>query len=101
VLTLPPRAFTPAPKVSSSLVEFVPLADPEPAGSTDALQKIVAAAFGQRRKMLRQSLKTLMQDPEILLNSANIESTLRAEVLTVSDFCRMARLWNDNNADRT
>lgn len=101
VLTLPPRAFTPAPKVSSSLVEFVPLANPEPAGSTEALQKIVAAAFGQRRKMLRQSLKTLVQDPEFLLDSANIEPTLRAEVLTVNEFCRLSRLWTEYNTDRT
>jgi 16S rRNA (adenine1518-N6/adenine1519-N6)-dimethyltransferase len=96
VLTLPPRAFTPAPKVDSSLVEFIPRAEPEPAGSTEALQKVVAAAFGQRRKMLRQSLKTAMQDPEKILESAGIEPTLRAEVLTVSDFCNLARIWNDN-----
>ena len=96
VLTLPPRAFTPAPKVDSSLVEFIPRVEPEPAGSTEALQKVVAAAFGQRRKMLRQSLKTAMQDPEKILESAGIEPTLRAEVLTVSDFCNLARIWNDN-----
>ncbi len=96
VLTLPPRAFTPAPKVDSSLVEFIPRAEPEPAGSTEALQKVVAAAFGQRRKMLRQSLKTAMQDPEKILESAGIEPTLRAEVLTVSNFCNLARIWNDN-----
>jgi 16S rRNA (adenine1518-N6/adenine1519-N6)-dimethyltransferase len=99
VLTLPPQAFTPAPKVESSLVEFIPLAEPEPAGSTDTLQKVVAAAFGQRRKMLRQSLKTLTQDPEKLLDSANIDSSLRAEVLTVCDFCTLARIWNRINPD--
>jgi 16S rRNA A1518/A1519 N6-dimethyltransferase RsmA/KsgA/DIM1 with predicted DNA glycosylase/AP lyase activity len=46
--------------------------------------------------MLRQSLKTAMQDPEKILESAGIEPTLRAEVLTVSDFCNLARIWNDN-----
>ncbi len=94
VLTLPPRAFTPSPKVSSSLVEFTPLAEPESAGSTLNLQKIVAAAFGQRRKMLRQSLKTLMQDPENTLQNTGIDLSLRAEALSVSQFCALAREWN-------
>ena len=97
VLTLPPRAFTPAPKVDSSLVEFIPRTEPEPAGSADALQNVVAAAFGQRRKMLRQSLKTLMQEPEKILESAGIDESLRAEALTVSDFCTLARHWNEVN----
>lgn len=97
VLTLPPRAFTPAPKVESSLVEFIPRAKPEPAGDTDALQKVVAAAFGQRRKMLRQSLKSLVQNSEKLLEAADIDPTLRAEALTVSDFCSLARIWNKYN----
>jgi 16S rRNA (adenine1518-N6/adenine1519-N6)-dimethyltransferase len=101
VLTLPPRAFTPSPKVDSSLVEFIPRSEPEPAGSTAALQKIAAAAFGQRRKMLRQSLKTLMQNPEKLLESADIDPSLRAEALTNSDFCTIARLWSEKNAYRT
>ncbi len=94
VLTLPPRAFTPAPKVASTLIEFTPRLNPEPAGSTSALQKIVAAAFGQRRKMLRQSLKTLMQNPEITLEKANIDPSLRAEALSVKQFCSLAREWD-------
>ncbi len=99
VLTLPPRAFTPAPKVESSLVEFVPRAKPEPAGSIDALQKVVAAAFGQRRKMLRQSLKTLIQKPENTLENAGIDPSLRAEALNVSQFCALAQIWHDNIID--
>jgi 16S rRNA (adenine1518-N6/adenine1519-N6)-dimethyltransferase len=97
LLTLPPRAFTPSPKVDSSLVEFIPREEPEPAGSTAALQKVVAAAFGQRRKMLRQSLKTLMQEPEITLENSGIEPSLRAEALTVSQFCALARIWHAKN----
>ncbi len=99
ILTLPPRAFTPAPKVDSSLVEFVPRVKPEPAGSTATLQKMVAAAFGQRRKMLRQSLKTLMQEPENTLENAGIDPSLRAEALTVSQFCALAQIWHDNNIE--
>lgn len=93
LFTLPPRAFTPSPKVNSSLVEFIPREEPEPAGSTTALQKVVAAAFGQRRKMLRQSLKTLMHDPEVTLKIADIQPSLRAEALTISQFCDIARIW--------
>ena len=99
ILTLPRRAFTPAPKVDSSLVEFVPRVKPEPAGSTATLQKMVAAAFGQRRKMLRQSLKTLMQEPENTLENAGIDPSLRAEALTVSQFCALAQIWHDNNIE--
>jgi len=97
ILTLPPRAFTPAPKVDSSLVEFIPRAEPEPAGSTAALIKVVAAAFGQRRKMLRQSLKTLMREPQNTLQKAAIDPSLRAEALTVSQFCALARIWHSKN----
>ena len=94
LLTLPPRAFTPSPKVESSLVEFIPRAEPELAGSTAALQKVVAAAFGQRRKILRQSLKSLMQETEKTLEKSGIDPSLRAEALTVSQFCTLARVWH-------
>jgi len=93
ILTLPPRAFTPAPKVDSALVEFVPIAEPEAAGSRAALEKVVAAAFGQRRKMLRQSLKSIMPAPEEFLRNANIDPTLRAEALSVEQFCALSRAW--------
>jgi len=57
----------------------------------ETLERITAAAFGQRRKMLRQSLKSIMPDPSTLLTAANIDPTSRAEALSVSDFCAIAR----------
>lgn len=97
LLTLPPRAFTPSPKVDSTLVEFVPVPDPEPAGSCAALQRVVAAAFGQRRKMLRKSLRSLMPEPEKTLEKLGIDPSLRAEALSVSEFCSLARIWHADN----
>lgn len=94
VLTLPPQAFTPAPKVESALVEFVPVLDPEPAGSCTALQQVTAAAFTQRRKMLRNSLKSLMQEPEITLKSLGLNPSLRGEALSIGEFCALARCWH-------
>ncbi len=95
VLTLPARAFTPAPKVESSLVEFVPVGEPEDAGSRAVFERVVAAAFGQRRKMLRQSLKILMPAPEEMLEAAGIDPTLRAEALSVDQFCALSRAWHE------
>lgn len=95
LLNLPPKAFTPSPKVDSSLVEFIPRDEPVEAGSPVALQKVVAAAFGQRRKMLRQSLKGLMHKPENILEAVGIDPSLRAEVLTIDQFCSLARAWNN------
>lgn len=95
LFNLPPQAFTPAPKVESSLVEFVPDPAPIPAGSCTALQKITAAAFGQRRKMLRQSLKRVTQQPEKLLEKAGIDPTSRAEMLSIGELCELSRLYYD------
>lgn len=92
LFTLPPSAFTPPPKVASALVEFVPRQSPEAAGSVEALEKVTAAAFGQRRKMLRSSLKSLFQHTEQALISCSINPTMRAEQLPVSGFCALARL---------
>jgi 16S rRNA (adenine1518-N6/adenine1519-N6)-dimethyltransferase len=89
------RAFTPPPKITSTLVEIVPLADPPVACPIAALERLTAAAFGQRRKMLRSSLKTLLEDPEALLERAAINPTMRAEELSVADFCRLAELIGD------
>ena len=94
LLTLPPQAFTPAPKVESALVEFVPVRNPEPAGSCAALQQVTAAAFSQRRKMLRNSLKNFLQEPVITLNKLGINPSLRGEALSVSEFCALARCWH-------
>jgi 16S rRNA (adenine1518-N6/adenine1519-N6)-dimethyltransferase len=87
---LPARAFTPEPKVESCLVEFVPKEAPQPPCDITQLEKVTAAAFGQRRKMLRSSLRQLTPDTEALLAPLNIEPTARAEELDVADFARIA-----------
>lgn len=99
LFNLPPQAFTPPPKIESSVVEFSPLPDPLPAGSVDALQQVTAAAFGQRRKMLRQSLKSILQDTEKKLEMMKIDPTARAETLSVSDFCILARACHENTVE--
>jgi 16S rRNA (adenine1518-N6/adenine1519-N6)-dimethyltransferase len=92
VLHLPPEAFTPPPKVSSAVVHFVPRDNPLPAGGAKMLARVTAAAFGQRRKMLRQSLKSLTPMPEVLLREAGIDPMERAEQLTVAQFARMGEI---------
>jgi 16S rRNA (adenine1518-N6/adenine1519-N6)-dimethyltransferase len=92
-MTLPPAAFTPPPKVSSAVVVFEPLLKPEPACSVKMLGRVTQSAFGQRRKMLRQSLKTLTPLPELLLREAGISPELRAEQLTVEEFARLAHIF--------
>lgn len=86
---VPPQAFTPPPKVTSSVVHLIPRAQPLPCDS-DALERVTLAAFGQRRKMLRQSLKSL--GGEALLNKADIDPSRRAETLSVEEFVRIANL---------
>ena len=83
-------AFTPPPKITSSIVQLVPRAKCEPACSLKALERITAAGFGQRRKMLRQSLKSVFQNPEEVLLKLGIAPTARAEELRVEDFGRLA-----------
>jgi 16S rRNA (adenine1518-N6/adenine1519-N6)-dimethyltransferase len=84
-------AFVPPPKVTSSLVELVPRQAPLPCRSA-VLQRVTEAAFGQRRKMLRQSLKSLGQDPLLLLAAAEIDPTARAEDIPIDGFVRLARI---------
>ncbi|RMF10089.1 MAG: 16S rRNA (adenine(1518)-N(6)/adenine(1519)-N(6))-dimethyltransferase RsmA [Alphaproteobacteria bacterium] len=93
-LTLPPQAFTPPPKVESAVVKLLPRPSPLDAGSLQALERVTAAAFGQRRKMLRASLKSLVPDPVDLLERTRIDPRRRAETLTVADFCALARAYN-------
>lgn len=90
VMTLKPEAFTPPPKVASAVVELVPRERPEPPCSVKVLGEVTAAAFGQRRKMLRASLKALTPMPELLLREAGLAPELRGEQLTVEDFARLA-----------
>jgi 16S rRNA (adenine1518-N6/adenine1519-N6)-dimethyltransferase len=85
-----PAAFTPPPKITSSVVELVPNATPLPCDKA-ALSRVAQAAFGQRRKMLRQSLKSLGVDPAALLAQAGIEETRRAEEIDVAGFVALAR----------
>ncbi len=85
-----PSAFVPAPKVTSSVMRFVPRAEPLKCDA-QALQRLTEAAFGQRRKMLRQSLKTLGVDALALLAAAGIEPTARAEEIPVEGFVALAR----------
>ncbi len=87
-----PKAFVPAPKVTSTVVELVPRDKPLAEAETAKLERITAAAFGQRRKMLRAALKSLWVDAEAKLQSLGIEPTRRAETLSIEEFCALARL---------
>jgi 16S rRNA (adenine1518-N6/adenine1519-N6)-dimethyltransferase len=87
-----PSAFVPPPKVTSSVVELIPRDEPL-ACERRALEKVTEAAFGQRRKMLRQSLKSLQVDPLALLAEAGIAETERAENVDIAGFVRLARLY--------
>ena len=87
-----PSAFVPPPKVTSSVVRLVPRAAPLACDAT-ALQKVTEAAFGQRRKMLRQSLKSLGGDTLALLDEAGIDPTARAEEIAVEGFVTLANIF--------
>jgi len=90
---IPASAFTPPPKVTSSVVSLTPRAAPLAPAPLTALEAVTAAAFGQRRKMLRQALRTLGVAPAPLLAAAGVEPTARAETLTVEAFCALARAF--------
>ncbi len=89
LLRLPPTAFTPAPKVWSAVVSLVPHPTQPPADLFAAMERLTAAAFGQRRKMLRGALRGL--GGEALLEQAGIAPERRAETLTVAEFDRLVR----------
>ncbi|MBE7243611.1 MAG: 16S rRNA (adenine(1518)-N(6)/adenine(1519)-N(6))-dimethyltransferase RsmA [Actinomycetospora chiangmaiensis] len=88
-----PSAFVPPPKVTSSIVQLRPRTDPLPC-RVGALESVTRAAFGQRRKMLRQSLKALGGDPVPLLAVAGIADTARAEEVPVAGFVALATAWD-------
>jgi 16S rRNA (adenine1518-N6/adenine1519-N6)-dimethyltransferase len=94
-----PAAFVPQPKVTSSLVRLVPRPSPEPCDRR-ALEQVAAAAFGQRRKMLRQSLKSLSVDPARLAAAAHVDPTRRAETIPISGFVAMARELADIRSEK-
>ena len=89
LFNLPPRAFTPPPKVDSAVVEFRPHEHPLETGGAAMLESVTAAAFGQRRKMLRASLKPLPGALDALMR-LGIDPSLRAEQLSVAEFCAIA-----------
>lgn len=86
---IPPRAFTPPPKVTSQVIQLRPRAQPLASADPDLLEQVTAAAFAQRRKMLRASLKGL--GGAEFLEEAGIEPTARPETLSVEEFCALAR----------
>jgi 16S rRNA (adenine1518-N6/adenine1519-N6)-dimethyltransferase len=97
---IPPRAFTPPPRVTSSLVEVVPRPLPLAPADPALLERVTAAAFGQRRKMLRQSLRAVSNDPLGLLTAAGIAETRRAEELSIEEFAALARALAQSKGPR-
>jgi 16S rRNA (adenine1518-N6/adenine1519-N6)-dimethyltransferase len=91
VMDVPARAFSPPPRVESAVVRLEPLSERPSPARLDALQKITAAAFGQRRKMLRSSLKVLGGDA--LIEAAGIDPQVRAETVPVEGFLALADAW--------
>ena len=91
VLEVPARAFTPPPKVASAVVHLTTL--PEPFADLAALETVTAAAFGQRRKMLRSALKSLGADAESLIAAAGLDPQARAETVPVAGFLALATAW--------
>ena len=97
---LPARAFTPPPKVASAVVQLERLEAPRFPADAATLSRVVALAFGQRRKMLRSSLKPLGPDVEALLAEAGIAPTERAEQVPLEAFCRLSRLVGEPRGRR-
>jgi 16S rRNA (adenine1518-N6/adenine1519-N6)-dimethyltransferase len=95
---IPPSAFVPQPKVTSSLVRLVPRTNPLPCDG-HTLERVTAAVFGQRRKMLRQSLKSLTADPLSLLHRASLDPTARAEEIPVAGFVALAQALAKTDVD--
>uniref|UniRef100_UPI0040479357 16S rRNA (adenine(1518)-N(6)/adenine(1519)-N(6))- dimethyltransferase RsmA n=1 Tax=Yoonia sp. TaxID=2212373 RepID=UPI0040479357 len=91
VMDLPPEAFSPPPKVSSAVVHLTALPAPRFEADAGTLNRVVAAAFNQRRKMLRSALKSLDPAIEDHLNAVGIKPTERAEQVSLEEFCTLAR----------
>ncbi len=90
---VPPGAFHPPPKVTSSVLVATPRSTPLFPAQLPLLERVVAAAFNQRRKMLRSSLKSLEVDVEALCAKAGVDSTLRAEACSIAMFCALAEAF--------
>jgi len=93
LFTLPARAFTPPPKVDSAVVQLIPYDKPPFPGRMDLLQRVTAAAFGQRRKTLRRSLKQLGVSVDALLERSGIDGSLRAETIDVEGFGQLTAAY--------
>lgn len=91
-------AFTPPPKVTSSIVQLLPRPQPHDDCSLETLERVTAAAFGQRRKMLRQSLKGLFAEPELLLPGLGLDPQARAETIPVAGFVALAKALASGSA---
>ena len=91
VMSLPPEAFTPPPKISSAVVHFTALPAPQFPADPKVLERVIAMAFNQRRKMLRSALKGLGPDIEDRLVAAGLKPTERAEQVSLEGFCNLAR----------
>lgn len=90
-----PKAFTPPPAVNSTVVKLTPRPQPLAPAKRETLERVTAAAFGQRRKMLRQSLRSLTPDTEALCRACDVDPMARAETLSVAQFCALARVIDD------
>ncbi len=94
VFTVNKSVFTPPPKVTSAIVQIIPREKPLANVEFKKLEKVVAAAFNQRRKMIKSSLKSILKNPEEILKEAGINPELRAENLTIEEFCKIATRLN-------
>jgi 16S rRNA (adenine1518-N6/adenine1519-N6)-dimethyltransferase len=90
---VPPSAFVPPPKITSSVVHLTPRPTPLPC-RVGALETVTRATFGQRRKMLRQSLKSITPEPGAIIAAAGIEETIRAEEVPVEGYVALANAWD-------
>ena len=93
-MKLNPEVFFPPPKVTSAVVQLEALAEPKYKSKLDVLEIVVATAFNQRRKMLRSSLKKITPDIETILKDIDIDPSLRAEDLTIEQFCLISNKLN-------
>ena len=94
-IELPPSVFFPKPKVHSSVIKITPLKEPRFDVDLNIFEKLTRRAFGNRRKMLRQSLKEF--GGSNLLKLANIKDNLRAQDLSTSEFCKLSNLFAQTN----
>jgi 16S rRNA (adenine1518-N6/adenine1519-N6)-dimethyltransferase len=92
---VPAQAFVPPPKITSAIIRIEPLAQARAEATRSDLSRVLGAAFGQRRKMLRQSLRALGLPPEVLLAHAGIDPTARAETIDINGFAALARAYGE------